>query len=160
MDLFNDTIDTPTPELVKKTKPKQKKKGIESDLLKNLTNDFDIHSQFELAIQQRDRQALNYLLSDIQVTYHWKSKTDFINKYVGWCEKAEKKHKIFVTTHRGHCRQGGCGLNSCGGITVSVNTVFNNKPLWQFNLLYKLDKAGKIIMRRCKYFDVDTTQVG
>ena len=159
MDLFSQIEDS-TVQTVERKKPTAKRKNrVDFDPLKTLSADFDIHAQFALAIQQRDRQILDFLLSEEQDSFYWKSKSDFINKYCGCCDKLAQKRKIFVTTLKGGCDKDGCGFNHCGGITVSANRVCNNGVLWQFNLVYNLDKKGKIRLRRCRYFEVDTTQV-
>jgi hypothetical protein len=147
MDLFQNAEVTPT-----------KKNSF--DPLKNLVNDYNVIEQFSLAIQQRDQRGLEFLLSDTQDSDYWKSKKDFISKYLNHCKKLERKHKqIFVTLIAGDCRGNRCGFAGCGGFTVSVNRMVNNKSLWNFNLLYRLDNEGKIILRRCAEFLVDNAQI-
>jgi len=65
--------------------------------------------------------------------------------------------------------EGGCmaaknGINTCdfssnNGMAVSVNTVYNNKPLWRFNLLYDLDNQGKIVLKKCNLFKVNSNEI-
>jgi len=149
MDLFNIVPDTYKPAY---------------NPLKEIADNLDIYEQLKIALQIRDRQTLNYLLSDLNKAYYWQSKQDFIEKYVSTCERLASKEQIFITVLKGGCKAGKNGLNTCGfssntGMSVSVNTVCNNKPLWQFNLLYDLDNQGKIILKKCNVFDISTKEI-
>ena len=121
--------------------------------------DFDIFEQFSLAIQNRDRNALEYLISDKLDSDGFKDKQDFIDKYLGHCKVLEKKHgQIYVQTHKGSCGGGYC-IKGKPGIGVSVNSIVDNKPLWNFNVKTGIDDAHKIDFCKCYFFVINKAEV-
>lgn len=121
--------------------------------------DFDIFEQFSLALQNRDKNAMEFLISDKMVADDFKDKQDFINKYLNHCNKLEGKYgKIYVQTHKGSCGGGYC-LKGRPGFAVSVHSVFQNKQLWNFNIITELDDTEKIDMCKCWFFKVNKAEI-
>jgi hypothetical protein len=110
---------------------------------------FNITEQLSLAFQNRDKLALEFLISDSMKSYDLKNKHTFIQNYLSYCKTLERKHgKIIVQTLNGACNAGYCNLGR-KGITVSVNSMINNKQVWKFNLIWDLDGEGKVDLCKC-----------
>jgi hypothetical protein len=110
---------------------------------------FDIAEQLSIALQNRDKDALVFLISDSMISDDLKNKHAFIQNYLSYCKTLERKHgKIIVQTFNGACNVGYCRLGK-KGVTVSVNTQQNNKQVWKFNLIWDLDKNGKVDLGKC-----------
>jgi hypothetical protein len=110
---------------------------------------FNITEQLSLAFQNRDKLALEFLISDSMKSNDLKSKHTFIQNYLSYCKTLERKHgKIIVQTLNGACNAGYCNLGR-KGITVSVNSMINNKQVWKFNLIWDLDREGKVDLCKC-----------
>ena len=116
---------------------------------------FDLFEQLSFALQNRDKGALEYILSDKLVADDFKDKQDFINKFLSYCKTLEQKHgEIYVQTNSGHCDWKPCQYGK-KGIAVSVHSLKRNKQLWNFNLITKFDDTQKISMLKCWCFKVD-----
>jgi hypothetical protein len=110
---------------------------------------FNIAEQLSLAFQNRDKLALEFLISDSMKSNDLKDKDIFIKNYLAYCKTLERKHgKIIVQTLNGACNAGYCNLGR-KGITVSVNSMINNKQVWKFNLIWDLDGEGKVDLCKC-----------
>jgi hypothetical protein len=110
---------------------------------------FNVTEQLSLAFQNRDKLALEFLISDNMKSDDLKNKHIFIKNYLTYCKTLERKHgKIIVQTLNGACNAGYCRLGK-KGITVSVNSMINNKQVWKFNLIWDLDKDGKVDLGKC-----------
>jgi hypothetical protein len=110
---------------------------------------FDRIEQLCLALQNRDKNALEYLIWDKMVSFDLKSKQAFIKNYLSYCKQLERKHgKLFILTLKGACNGKHCHLGK-QGINVSVNSLVNNKQLWKFNLLIETSKSGKLDLGKC-----------
>jgi hypothetical protein len=110
---------------------------------------FDMIEQLCLALQNRDKNALEYLIWDKMVSFDLKSKQAFIKNYLSYCKQLERKHgKLFILTLKGACNEKQCNLGK-QGINVSVNSLVNNKQLWKFNLLIETSKSGKLDLGKC-----------
>jgi len=110
---------------------------------------FDRIEQLCLALQNRDKNALEYLIWDKMVSFDLKSKQAFIKNYLSYCKQLERKHgKLFILTLKGACNKKNCNLGK-QGINVSVNSLVNNKQLWKFNLLIETTKSGKLDLGKC-----------
>ncbi len=110
---------------------------------------FDRIEQLCLALQNRDKNALEYLICDKMVSFDLKSKQAFISNYLSYCRQLERRHgKLFILTLKGACNGKQCNLGK-QGINVSVNSLVNNKQLWKFNLLIETTKSGKLDLGKC-----------
>ena len=110
---------------------------------------FNITEQLSLALQNRDKAALEFLISEKMESDTLKDKSAFIKNYLTYCKTLERKHgKIIVQIFNGVCGAKYCNL-SHKGITVSVNTQRNNKQVWKFNLLIESLPDGKLDLGKC-----------
>jgi hypothetical protein len=110
---------------------------------------FDMIEQLCLALQNRDKNALAFVIWDKMDSSDLKSKQAFISNYLSYCKQLERKHgKVFVLTLKGACNGKHCHLGK-QGINVSVNSLVNNKQLWKFNLLIVPTKSGKLNLGKC-----------
>lgn len=115
---------------------------------------FNITEQLSLALQNRDKEALEFLISDNMKSDFLKDKMSFIQNFLKYCKTLERKHgKILVQTFNGACNASYCSLGR-KGITVSVNTLKNNKQIWKFNLIIDEMPDGKIDLGKCFNFKV------
>jgi len=120
---------------------------------------FDIVEQFALALQNRDKNALEYIISDTMASEDFKDKHTFISNFISYCNTLEKKHEeIYVQTNKGACSNPVCNKGMTG-ISVSVNTLKNNKQLWTFNIIPEIDSNGKLDMFKCKFLKLDKAEV-
>ncbi len=110
---------------------------------------FDSTEQLNLALQNRDKAALEFLITDQMVSSVLKDKNTFIKNYLGYCKTLERKHgNIIVQILNGVCNGKMCSYGS-KGITVSVNTQRNNKQVWKFNLIIEANSNGQLDLGQC-----------
>lgn len=110
---------------------------------------FDSTEQLSLALQNRDKAALEFLITDQMVSSVLKDKKAFIKNYLGYCKTLERKHgKVIVQILNGVCNGKMCSYGS-KGITVSVNTQRNNKQVWKFNLIIEANSNGQLDLGQC-----------
>jgi hypothetical protein len=110
---------------------------------------FDMTEQLCLALQNRDKNALAFVIEDKMDSIDLKSKQSFISNYLSYCKQLERKHgKLFILTIKGACNGKHCHFGK-QGINVSVNSLVNNKQLWKFNLLIVPTKSGKLNLGKC-----------
>ncbi len=151
MDLFNeDILEAMEDEAETKPKPKRKKKVPELPL--RLRIRYDLYKQLALAIRQRDRQVLNFLLSDRQESKHWETKQEFVDKYLECCNRFESEEGIVITTHSGIGRQNTIPIPSFSALEVVVDSAQEGNRLWRFTLILSTDDIGKIRITKCQRF--------
>lgn len=139
MDLFSDTI-----ELSESNKRKRKK----STPLNCLKMRLALFKEFTTALQHRDKRLLNFLLSDKQESKHWKTKQDFIDKYLDACKNFEHYQSITITVHQGIGRIANSGWQS--GVAVVVDSTKEIERLWRFDLLFNLDEFSKLQITKAR----------
>ena len=97
---------------------------------------FNNEEQFMLALQSRDHQALQLLLSKQMNDDALKTKDKFIANYMAHCNALEKKHgELIIQTLKGKCTSTFCPNRNLNGISVSVHAAKCNKQLWVFDLI-------------------------
>ena len=135
--------------------PKRKKKA--PNPFNNLRLRLDLYKQFALAIRERDKQVLHFLLSDNQESKDWESKQDFIDKYLKCCTKFESEQKIIITTQEGFGFDNGSQRGFYIGIAVIVDSAATKERLWRFDLVFGLDNIGKLKVNKCKRSFISTS---
>ena len=116
---------------------------------------YDSLQQLSFALQNRDENALQFLLSDEINDDFLKSKQDFIQRYLKYCNILEKKHgAIYIQIQKGKCTSYICPNRKKVGLSVTVNTVTGNKHLWVFNVAVDKDSHDCLDMARCIEFSV------
>ena len=116
------------------------------------TNFRHIYGWFIYAIQNRDKEALEFLLADKQDCPHWETKHEFIEQFIGCCYKLERKQPINLDVLCGVNLQRNSEYMFWYSVGVEVKSVADNKILWNFALAYSLDALKKIILRKTQYF--------
>lgn len=115
---------------------------------------FNSTEQLCLALQNRDKNALEYLISDKMKSEFLKDKASFIYNYISYCNTLERKNgKLLVQIFNGACNACYCNIGM-KGIAVSVNTIENNKQLWKFNLIIEQMPDGKLELEKCHSFTI------
>lgn len=118
----------------------------------------DLIEQFAFALQNRDAIGLRQLI-DKDDLGDWGSRESFIKKFIGFCDKMDKKYDgVYV-----HTVPGACGRESCNqgkpGLGVTVSTIKNNNTLWRFNLVIKQTKRDSLLLWLCKEFVVKHEEI-
>ena len=118
----------------------------------------DLIEQFAFALQNRDAIGLLQLIDKDDLGY-WGGRESFISKFIGFCEKMDKKHGgVYV-----HTVPGMCGRQSCNrgkpGVGVMVSTIKNNNLLWRFNLVITTTKRDTLQLWLCKTFEVKHEEI-
>lgn len=118
----------------------------------------DLIEQFAFALQNRDAIGLQQLIDEDDLGY-WGSRESFISKFIGFCEKMDKKHGGVYA----HTVPGMCGSQLCNrgtpGLGVMVSTIKNNNLLWRFNLVIKTTKRDTLQLWLCKAFEVKHEEI-
>ncbi len=119
----------------------------------------DLVEQFAFALQNRDAIGLSQLIDDNDTHSKWGNKLGFINKFMGFCNRMEKKYgSIYVHTVPGQCGRERCNRGT-SGLGVTVNTINDNKLLWKFNLVFKESKRETLHVWLCKQFEVKSEEI-
>ena len=119
---------------------------------RKLTNYLHVQGWFLHALEQRDKDALEFLMAKEQDCPHWKTKQEFIDKFIGTCSKLEVKQPIFLEVLRGISFEKENFHAGKPGISIEVKSVAKNTRLWKFNVTYHLDKEKKIHLYKINYF--------
>lgn len=121
---------------------------------------YDSLQQLSFALQNRDENALQFLLSEEINDDFLKSKQDFIQRYIEHCNILEKKHgAIYVHIQKGRCTSHFCPRRNKEGISVSVNAVRKNRQLWVFDLIIIKDNHDCLDLGKCLEFSVSKEHV-
>ncbi|MFN8317775.1 MAG: hypothetical protein U0T32_15100 [Chitinophagales bacterium] len=116
---------------------------------------FDIVEQFALALQNRDSIGMRQLIDSKDQNPSWGGRQAFINKFLGFCERMDKKYDgVFVQTVPGECCRSTCNIGA-RGLGVSVSTIKQNKLLWRFNLVTRQTQHETLELWLCKEFKVN-----
>ena len=118
---------------------------------RKLTNYLHVQAWFLYALEQRDSVALEFLMANVQDYPHWKTKQEFIDKFIGTCNKLEEKQPIFLKVCRGISFDKGIHAGR-SAISVAVKAVEGDIPLWKFNLAFNLDDEKKIHVEKVFHF--------
>jgi hypothetical protein len=118
----------------------------------------DLIEQFAFALQNRDAIGLQQLIDEDDLGY-WGSRESFISKFLGFCEKMDKKHGgVYVHTVPGACTRKSCNKGTPGhGVTVS--TLKNNNLLWRFNLVIRQTQNDTVRLWLCRNFEVKHEEI-
>lgn len=137
--------------------PQTKSKPSTQIQLPNLT--FDVVEQLVLALQNRDKQALEFLITDEMKSSTLKDKKGFIEGFIAYCNTLQKKHgTIYVQITKGGCNSSYCNPGK-SGFSVSVLTVIDNKQLWHFNLITEVTQNNQVEVWKCFDFKIDISEV-
>lgn len=119
----------------------------------------DLVEQFSFALHNRDAIGLRQLIDKDDRHERWGNREGFIKKFVGFCNRMDKKHKgIYVHTVPGQCGRGYCNRGT-RGLGVTVNTVRENKILWRFNLVFTETKLETLKLWLCQQFEVKHEEI-
>ncbi len=132
------------------TNPKRKRKA--SSHPHSVRARYDGFKQFALALRQRDRQVLNFLLSDRQESKHWETKQEFVDKYLECCNRFESEGEIVISTHEGMGRQKNIPVISFSALEVVVDSAQEGNRLWRFTLILSTDDLREIRITQCNRF--------
>lgn len=120
---------------------------------------FDVVEQFTLAMQNRDKKALEFLISNKQASMNLKDKKSFINNYLNYCNTLEQKYgEIYVQSFKGASAGKKCNIDS-KGVSFSIHALRMNKQLWRFNILVYFDANNCIELEQCFDFKLTKTEV-
>lgn len=120
---------------------------------------FDLVEQFAFALQNRDAIGLGQLIDDADRHEKWGNKNGFISKFIGFCNRMDKKYQgVYVHTVPGKCARGACNRGT-SGLGVTVNTIKNNKLLWRFNLVFTQTKRDTLGLWLCQQFEVKNEEI-
>ena len=123
------------------------------------TTNFDLVEQFAYALQNRDAIGLDQLIDDADRHSTWGDKKGFISKFIGFCDRMDEKYQgVYVHTVPGQCGRGTCNRGT-SGLGVTVNSIKNNKLLWQFNLVFTQTKRETLLVWLCKQFEVKSEEI-
>lgn len=138
-------------------KPQTESKPSTQIQLPHLT--FDVVEQLVLALQNRDKQALEFLITDDMKSSTLKDKNGFIEGFITYCNALQKKHgAIYVQTTKGGCNSSYCNPGK-SGFSVSVHAVIDNKQLWHFNVLTEVTQNNQVEVWKCFDFKIDISEV-
>ena len=112
------------------------------------------------ALQNRDKEALEFLLANKQDCPHWETKYEFIEQFIGCCDKLERKQPIYLEVLCGVNLQRNTEYWLWCSVGVTVKTIADNKTLWNFALAYRFDALKKITLRKTQYFCPFTMREG
>ena len=119
----------------------------------------DLVEQFAFALQNRDAIGLRQLIAANDKHEKWGDREGFISKFIGFCDKMEKKHgSIYVHTVPGQCGRERCNKGT-GGLGVTVNTINDNKLSWGFNLVIKMNRQETLHIWLCQQFKVKSDEI-
>jgi len=120
---------------------------------------FDVVEQFTLAMHNRDKKALEFLISKKQTSMNLKDKKSFIKNYLSYCNFLEKKYgEIYVQSYKGACADKKCNFES-RGVSFSIHSLRMNKQLWRFNIIVDFDADNCIELEQCFDFKLTKTEV-
>ena len=118
---------------------------------RKLSNYLHVQGWFLHALEQRDREVLEFLLAEKQDCSHWKSKLEFIEIFLSTCNKLEAKQPIFLKILLGISVDKNIHITR-SAVSLEVKSITKNRPLWEFKLAYHLDDKKKITLQKTDRF--------